>query len=205
MINTPIRSLEDGQSLTGKTEEWLGQNPDPLPLARTALRFLLAVFSVVFGLLAIAYRMRMGLGDWQVLGEPWQLWLNTAMLFASSVFFERTRRKLRLADTASVKAGLLLAGLTAMLFIAGQLWVWQLLMAQGYYLSANPANSFFYLLTGLHGLHLLGGLIVWLRSYWLISGSASADSARVGIELCCNYWHFLLLVWLLLLALLLGT
>jgi len=219
-MKTQIHSLEDGRSLTGKSSHWLGPQQDPLPSARTALFFFLGVLTVVFGLLSIAYRMRMSLGDWQPLSDPWQLWLNTAMLFFSSGVFELTRQRLRRAGISAahdprvnspqanshqVRNLLLLAGVLAITFLIGQLWVWQLLMAQGYYLSANPANSFFYLITGLHGLHLLGGLVVWLYSYRKVCRVGSLEVSRISIELCCHYWHFLLLVWLLMLALLLRT
>jgi len=214
-MKTQVHSLEDGRSLTGKSSLWLGPQHDALPSARTALFFFLGVLTVVFGLLSIAYRMRMGLGDWQPLSDPWQLWLNTAMLFFSSGVFELTRQRLRQVGTSpahdsqannrQVKNLLLLAGVMASAFLIGQLWVWQLLMAQGYYLSANPANSFFYLITGLHGLHLLGGLVVWLHSYQRVCRAGSIEVSRISIELCCNYWHFLLLIWLLMLTLLLRT
>ena len=63
-----------------------------------------------------------------------------------------------------VRDGLLAAGLFAFAFLAGQLMVWRQLAAAGYFLTANPANAFFYLITALHGLHLLGGLVAWGRA-----------------------------------------
>ena len=70
----------------------------------------------------------------------------------------------------------------------------------------NPANAFFYVLTGLHGLHLLGGLVVLGRTGARMSRpGASPDAVRLGIELCTVYWHYLLVVWLVLFGLLLIT
>jgi cytochrome c oxidase subunit 3 len=72
-------------------------------------------------------------------------------------------------------------------------------------MSSNPANAFFYLLTAVHGLHILGGLYVWARSTAKVWTGASADTVRLSIELCTVYWHYLLLVWLVLFGLLLST
>ena len=75
----------------------------------------------------------------------------------------------------------------------------------GYYAAGNPANAFFYLLTGVHGLHLLGGLVVWVRTAARMARGAELDDVRLSVELCTVYWHYLLLVWLVLFGLLLLT
>jgi cytochrome c oxidase subunit 3 len=72
-------------------------------------------------------------------------------------------------------------------------------------MTANPANAFYYLMTGLHGLHLLGGLWVWSKSsIRLLSGGEPKD-IKLSVELCTLYWHFLLLVWLVLFGILANT
>jgi cytochrome c oxidase subunit III len=79
------------------------------------------------------------------------------------------------------------------------------LVAAGYFVASNPANSFFYVITAVHGLHLLGGLVALGRTIALVWGGAEPDRARLHVELCAAYWHFLLLVWLAFFALLLLT
>ncbi len=101
--------------------------------------------------------------------------------------------------------GLIAGGVFTISFLAGQLWAWQQLNASGYFLTANPANAFFYLLTALHGLHLLGGLLVWGRATGKVLRGAGVGDVRLSVELCTVYWHYLLLVWLVLFALLLST
>jgi cytochrome c oxidase subunit 3 len=91
------------------------------------------------------------------------------------------------------------------MFLAGQLVAWQQLYASGYYVAGNPAAAFFYLLTAVHGLHMLGGMWVWARSTIRVWTGAEADSVRLSIELCTVYWHFLLLVWIVLFGMLLST
>ncbi len=92
-------------------------------------------------------------------------------------------------------------------FLVGQVVAWRQLAAAGYVLAGNPANSFFYLLTGLHGLHMLGGLVVLGRTRvraFAASTRSSASGAALSVELCATYWHFMLLVWLVLFALFAG-
>lgn len=81
-----------------------------------------------------------------------------------------------------------------------QLWAWQALLGAQVMPAGNPAGSFFYLLTAMHGLHLMGGLVGWA---WT-AHAAWPDPARSAwrIALCARYWHFMLAVWLVLFVLL---
>lgn len=87
-------------------------------------------------------------------------------------------------------------------FVGGQLAAWDQLIGSGRYLTSGPATAFFYVLTTVHGLHVLGGLVVWARTMGRMSGGAEAIDVRLSVELCATYWHFLLVVWLVLFALL---
>jgi cytochrome c oxidase subunit 3 len=80
---------------------------------------------------------------------------------------------------------------------------WRQLDAAGYFVASNPANSFFYLLTAIHGLHVLGGLVALARATGKVWRTADPGRVRLSVELCAVYWHFLLVVWLALFALLL--
>lgn len=172
---------------------------------KVALVFFLVVASVVFSLLTVGYFIRMDLPDWAPLAEPAKLWLNTALLAVSSVLFQWARNIADSGSSKNVKTAFIGGGVFALLFIAGQLSAWEDLNAAGYFLASNPANSFFYLLTGLHVAHLLGGLWVWSKSsIKLLSGRELAE-VRLSIQLCTLYWHFLLIVWLVLFAILANT
>jgi len=166
----------------------------------------LAVATSLFALFISAYTIRMRLaGDWTPLSDPGVLWVNTGLLVLSSIAYHWTRNAAIAGRTERLKPGLVLAGSFALLFLAGQLTAWRELAAAGRTLSGNPANAFFYLLTALHGIHLLGGVWVWARSLVRVFGGASAASVRLSVELCTVYWHYLLLVWLVLFGLLLST
>jgi len=177
-------------------------NIDP---AKVGLISFIAVVTSLFALFLSAYLMRMKLGDWRPLAEPNVLWLNTVILVLASVAFQVTRNAATRGQRRTVKVGLVVGGVCTSLFLLGQLFAWQQLNASGYFLAGNPANSFFYLLTALHGLHLLGGMWVWGRTSLRLFTGADARNVRLSVELCAVYWHYLLLVWIGLFALLLST
>ena len=179
--------------------------------AVVGLRFFLAVVSSLFFLLVVAWLMRAQYDDWEALSQPWQplaspwqLWLNTFALVSASIFLQIARQRARVpaVDAARVKFATGLGGLCSVLFLAGQLWLWHNLNAAGFGVAANPANSFFYLITGLHGLHLFGGVLAWGRLQF--SRTQTPARLRLGTELCAIYWHYLLFIWLLVFGLLIS-
>lgn len=176
-----------------------------LPPVKVGLGVFLAVATSLFALLISAYHMRMMGEDWIRLAVPRVLWLNSAVLILASVAMQRTRVAARRGQLDGVKSGLIAGGALTFSFLAGQLWAWQQMDAAGFFLTANPAYSFFYLLTALHGLHLLGGLWVWARTTAKVLGGVEVAKVRLSVELCTVYWHYLLLVWLVLFAVLLHT
>jgi len=171
-----------------------------------ALLALLAVISSFFALILSAYALRMELGDWVPLTEPQLLWTNTAMLILASIVFQWTRNAAVKDQQSRLAPGLLLTGLLTTAFVVGQLIAWQQLQLSGQFITSNPANAFFYFLTGAHAVHIIGGMYVWARATaGVVLGKRDAPAIARSIELCAIYWHFLLLVWLVLFGLLLST
>lgn len=178
--------------------------PSPLP-AKVGLGVFLAVAGSLFALVISAYSMRSDVPDWRTVPIPALLWFSTAVLIVSSAALQLAQIAARRGDRDSAVTGLLAGGVSAMTFLIGQLLAWQQLRDAGYVLAGNPANSFFYLITGLHGLHLLGGLVALGRTIARAFGGLALPKLRLSIELCTMYWHFLLVVWLVLLGLLTGS
>jgi cytochrome c oxidase subunit 3 len=170
-----------------------------------ALMTFLAVATSVFGLFISAYNIRMAEPDWRPLAEPTLLWANTAFLILASIVYHWTRNAAIKGNAARIKPGLTVAGALTILFLVGQFVAWRQLNAAGYYIGLNPANGFFYMLTAVHAVHMLGGLWVWSQSTIKVWSGADAESVRLSIELCTVYWHFLLLVWVVLFGMLLST
>jgi len=194
---------------------WLPEPaPPPLgpvvPAARVGLRVLLAVITTLFGLFLLAFLIRAQLPDWQALvgtaGRPLAslapLWLNTALLLAGSLAMQAASVAARRDNAVAMRVALAAGGLFALAFLVGQGLVWQRFIALGHFVASNPAASFFYLLTAVHGLHLAGGLVAWARVLVRARHGTPAASLRLGVELCAVYWHFLFAVWLVLFALL---
>ena len=104
------------------------------------------------------------------------------------------------------REGLLVGGLLTLAFLGGQFFAWREIRQSDFFAPNNPAVAFFYLLTAVHGLHLLGGLFVWARTLLRMRRKdVEAIDVRMSVELCTVYWHYLLFVWLVLFALLLST
>ena len=171
-----------------------------------ALLGLLAVVSSFFALILSAYALRMDLGDWVPMTEPQLLWLNTVMLIIASGVLQWTRNAAIAGQEARLAPGLIVTGVLTLGFVLGQFVAWQQLQHSGQFITNNPSNAFFYFLTGAHAVHILGGLFVWARATLkVVLGKGEAMQIRRSIELCTIYWHFLLLVWLVLFGLLLQT
>jgi cytochrome c oxidase subunit 3 len=180
------------------------QSTSSLPPAKIGLGVFLAVVGSLFALFISAYSMRMNLVDWRTLPVPALLWFNTGVLVLSSVALQWAYMAARRDDIDGVIVGLCAGGATAVTFLIGQLLAWRELSIAGYFLASNPANSFFYLITAVHGLHLTGGLVALGRTTAKVLRGAAAAQIRLSVELCTIYWHFLLVVWLVLLGLLTG-
>ena len=200
---------------------WLAPGLDPLepdgldlrpaPAAVVGLRLYFGVATVMFLLIAVMFVMRMnghGLSagqqpDWKPMFWPPLLWFNTGVLILNSAAWEWARAGADRGRLENLRSGLLAAGVLALVFLAGQLTVWRQLEDAGCGLTATTMSAFFFLITALHGLHLLGGLAVWGRTTVKVLAGGEAAQARQSVDLCAIYWHFLLLVWLVMFGLLL--
>lgn len=188
---------------------------DYRPAASTVGLYLyFGVATVIFTLMAAAYVVRMGMpgamdhgggGDWQPMPKPLLVWINTGILIASSVAWEAARRAARKGDLVQSRRMSVAGGALGVAFLAGQLLLWRHYQAAGYFMAANPANAFFYLLTAVHGLHLAGGLAAFARIFRQLTDEGASARALRNVRLCAIYWHFLLLVWILLVGLLVST
>jgi cytochrome c oxidase subunit 3 len=188
----------------GVTVDLREEGPSSPPAAKIGLGVFLAVVGSLFALFISAYSMRMTMVDWRALPIPRLLWFNTAVLVLSSVALQGAQVAARRNDMNGVIVGLCAGGASAVTFLVGQLLAWRELSIAGYFLASNPANSFFYLITAVHGLHLMGGLVALGRTTAKVWHGAPVTEVRLSVELCAIYWHFLLLVWLVLLGLLTG-
>ncbi|NQY86599.1 MAG: cytochrome c oxidase subunit 3 [Colwellia sp.] len=178
--------------------------------ASTALRFFLAVITVIFLLFTITFLQRTQSFDFQALsGEPWlpftnayMLWQNSAYLLLASISIILAKKFAKQQSLYAIIISLTATASFTLLFINGQVQVWQQLNQSGFYIYTNPANSYYFLLTGVHALHIIGGVLVFMRCIWLFSFNLSYQQLASRLKLCAIYWHYLFFIWLFLFFLL---
>lgn len=174
------------------------------------LHIFLVVVSMVFLLFFVTFITHSQYPEFEALaGDPWRpfantthLWINTVLLALSSAAMQFGLVKARQGASLHALVAMLLAAFFALQFVLAQLWLWQSLSNMGYGLGANPANSYFYLMTAVHGLHILGGLVVLVRSIVLTWWNLDSERIQGSLRLCTTYWHYLLGLWVVLFALL---
>jgi cytochrome c oxidase subunit 3 len=171
-----------------------------------------AIFVVMFGVMMMfaaftsALIVRKGSSqDWQGFTLPSMLYFNTLVLIASSLTLEIARRRVSAfmagprTAVESPARWLYITLFLGALFVAGQYVAWLQLRSEGLYLATNPSSSFFYLLTAVHALHVLGGLGGLL---YVIRKLSKSVLRRNQLVATARYWHFMGLLWLYLLLLL---
>jgi cytochrome c oxidase subunit 3 len=173
---------------------------------KLGLRTIMAASTVLFSLFIVAYSDRMLVNDWRNMPEPWLLWFNTGILVISSIVFHQATKYAKKEIFDKTKNCLYFIGFLAYSFLIGQLIVWYQLINTGYYATSNVANAFFYLFTTIHGLHIIGGIYFWGKTTSkFIKRSLKKEDINNLIDICAVYWHFLLVVWLVLFGLMLSS
>lgn len=170
---------------------------------RLGLWMFLATVAMLFAAFASAYIVRSSGSDWTRVALPDVLSVNTLLLCASSVALEIGSR-----GGAQRRWQVALGGLVGALslgigFLIGQVRAWQQLQSAGIGLPSSPHSSFFYLLTGAHGVHVVAALAVLAYTCYVAIGPARRDARRWrnAIGMARTFWHFLLGVWLFVVAL----
>ncbi|HEY2379880.1 MAG TPA: cytochrome c oxidase subunit 3 [Terriglobia bacterium] len=168
----------------------------PVSKGQIATWILLTAILMLFAGLSSAYIVLRGQPTWQNIELPWLLWPNTAVLLMSSVALELSRKAIQRKDAASMKRWLSVGGVLGLGFLVGQLAVWKQLVNEGVYLPSTLQSSFFYILSGLHGVHLLGGVI----GLSVVLGKALKDRLTVAnhepLKLIALYWHVMDALWI---------
>jgi cytochrome c oxidase subunit 3 len=147
-----------------------------------------------------ALLLRRASPDWQPLQAPGLLYASSALLVLSSVCLESGRRRLLGWDLVASQRWTLATGLCGAGFVAAQAGAWRQLAASGVFLATNPSASFFYVLTGLHALHVLGGL-GWYAVVAVRLRRMAFAPGQDGLGLFATYWHYLGGLWIYLLVL----
>lgn len=177
-------------------------------LYRIALIATLAFVTVTFSALALVFILRSRVPmNWRHIILPPILWFDTVVLIGSSITYEIGHRKLiEDEQRAFFRWTMLTAGL-GVLFLLGQLGAWWQILAAGQLVESNPHSSFFFLFSGMHGIHILVGLAglgaLLHRTREPASGPRWQMNTRVLANAVALFWHYLDGLWIVLFALLL--
>jgi cytochrome c oxidase subunit III len=176
----------------------------PASASRAGIYAALASVSMLFVSLALifAWRRHTG-GNWVATPLPRVLYLNTVVLASSSGTLELARRALAADRALGFRNWLYATVALGLLFLAGQWMAWHQLLAAGVYMTGDPSSALFYVVTGAHGLHLVGGLLALFYVAWRAREIRWGLRRRTAVEVTSIYWHFMDALWLCLLGLLL--
>lgn len=187
--------------------KWFGDEKHFSPdTYRITVWLLLAAVVMMFVALASAYIFLSGGDQWQPVRMPRTFFISTGLILISSMTMATARRRLREEDGRRYALWLLITLVLGLGFVSSQIVGWKQLVAEGVYLSKNPHSSFFYLFTGAHGLHLLGGMTALsylaLRARRILVG-VGEEKRLAATDAVTLYWHFMDGIWVCLFLLLL--
>jgi cytochrome c oxidase subunit III len=191
----PRNSVPSGGTLRALSDH----SSDP---SRTGIWIALAAITMSFAAFTSALIVRQASAtDWRHLPIPSIVLLNTAVLLASSITLEVARRRVadfargNIQDRAAALLSLCTTLFLGLLFVGGQIVAWSQLRARGLYLASNPNSSFFYVLTAIHAMHVLGGLAGLLRVIFILRQPVFS-LRRSTMDATSYYWHFMGVLWL---------
>ena len=179
-----------------------GESEKRAETAKLGLRVALGSVTMLFAAFTSAYIVRSAGEDWVPLAAPSLIWANTAILLFSSLTMELGKRAFQSWRPVAFRKWIAVTAVLGALFIAGQVAAWNQLASQGIYLQSHPHSSFFYVLTGVHAVHLLVGVLALFyvlmlaTRYQLTPGESSSPSV------CATYWHFVGGIWVYLIVVL---
>jgi cytochrome c oxidase subunit III len=189
---------DGGDDDRNRRRKW---SPSPKRYSTAIAIGIVSILMFFMALVSAFIVLRRGSELWVTVHLPRILWANTCILLASSFTLESARRRLSLADPSGFRKFWLMTTVLGFLFVAGQLIAWRQLVAQGVYIASNQASSFFYIFTGAHAVHLLGGVgaLLFVSFHKFENEKISLPTAA---EITSYYWHFMDGLWIFLLALL---
>jgi cytochrome c oxidase subunit 3 len=203
-----------------------GSHKVSLPKAKVGLLVILAVVGMLFTLFFSSHFMRQEIEDWRQIPLPSMIWINGILLLGASIYLQSAlvtaRRQASQVQVLggetpmpvdvrndgnnndSVRPLLINACVLTVAFLIGQVITWYEVAGNGFYLSSNPSSTFFYVLTGLHGLHIIGGLAVLFHTTVLTRSDTQISTLVTRVDICALYWHFLFFIWCVMIFVMLG-
>lgn len=171
-----------------------------------ALWLFIVSIVMLFAAFTSAYIVRQSEGNWLIFDFPKLLWTNSLILIASSATMHWAYLSAKINNFLNLKIAIGLTTILGIAFLVGQVYAWGDLVENKVFFAgsqANPSGSFFYVLTGMHGFHLITGIIFLLIVFILVFRNKIHSGNLNSLEMCATYWHFLDILWLYLFGFLL--
>lgn len=169
----------------------MGMNP-----SKFIVWLFIVSITMLFAALTSAYIVKQSGGEWLNFNLPGMFWITSVIIIVSSITMQLALSAARADRFNQLRTYLIITALLGLAFLIGQYESWKQLVEMDVYFVGNPAGSFLYVLTGLHAVHIISGLIflliVIVSSFKLKIHSRSL----IRIEMCTTYWHFLGGLWL---------
>jgi cytochrome c oxidase subunit III len=178
---------------------WSNELTPPPEGYSLAIRLAIISITVLFLALSSAYIFNRAMR--QPIATPPILWVSTGFILASSVTVEMARRALRRRLENRFRLWISTTMLLGLCFLAAQIVLWKHLVASGFYINKNLHSGYAYIFTGLHGAHLIGGLIALAYVMFRERSAWTVVRRRVSVDATTLYWHFLDGLWIYLLVL----
>ena len=177
------------------------------PLAMNPKKFALWLFMItvvmIFAALTSAYIVRQGEGNWTEFELPVAMWATSAIILLSSATMHCALISAKRNELERVKLAISITTALGVAFLIGQFYVWGVLVDNSIFFVGNPSGSFLYVLSGLHGLHLISG-VIFLIIVLISTLKYKVHSKSLNqIQMCATYWHFLDALWIYLFVFLL--
>ena len=150
--------------------------------------------AMIFAGLTSALVVRKAEGNWLQFDFPIWFYISTALIIASSFSMNWAKKSIKKDDFDNARKGFNLTLILGLFFALSQYLTWKVLYSKGVYFTgpgSNASGSFLYVLTLLHLLHLAGGIIALLITYYKANKGVYSSQNSLGVELCAIFWHFL--------------
>ena len=177
--------------LTEEPKKTLAMHPK-----KFALWLFIITVVMIFAALTSAYIVRQAEGNWLVFELPTSMWVTTGIILLSSITMHWAYLAAKKDELDQVKLAIGITTGLGVLFLIGQFYVWGVLVDSNVFFVGNPSGSFLYVLSGLHGLHLVSG-IIFLIIVLISSLKYKVHAKNLNqIQMCATYWHFLDGLWI---------
>lgn len=184
--------------LVERSERPLSMHPK-----KFAMWLFMVTIAMLFAAFTSAYLVRQGEGNWMFYELPKEFFITTAILILSSLTMHYSYINAKKDNIKNVKLGLGLSVVLGLVFLIGQYFIWNILVNHEVYFVGNPSGSFLYVLTGIHGVHLVSGIIFMIITLVKAYKYKIHSKNLTTLQMCASYWHFLDGLWVYLLIFLL--